>query len=246
LASRRVVGVVPARLDSTRFPGKVLAPIHGRPLLQHVFERLEEAGRVDEVMVATDSDQVAEAAASFGGRVAMVRTPCATGSDRVAAAVAGMDADVVINLQADQPMIAPADIDMTVEALETSDAVDLVTLAFGADDRRGYESPDVVKVVAGEGGRALYFSRSPVPHASEGAGDRPLYLHHVGIYCFRRAALERFASCERGTLEQRESLEQLRAIENGMAVGLVLTDTQTVSVDRPGDIALVEKRMRAS
>jgi 3-deoxy-manno-octulosonate cytidylyltransferase (CMP-KDO synthetase) len=245
LAKRRVVGVVPARLDSTRFPGKVLAPIHGRPLLQHVFERLTEARCVDEALVATDSDEVAAATASFGGRVAMVREPCATGSDRVAAAVRGVDADVVINLQADQPMIDPADIDGAVEALGAVDGMDLVTLAFGANDREGYESPDVVKVVAGPGGTALYFSRSPVPHSSGDAAVRPLYLHHVGIYCFRRAALERFASCERGTLEQRESLEQLRAIENGMVVGLVVTDRQTVSVDRPGDVELVERRMQA-
>jgi 3-deoxy-manno-octulosonate cytidylyltransferase (CMP-KDO synthetase) len=239
------VGVVPARLGSTRFPGKVLAPICGRPLLQHVFERLTEAGRVDEVMVATDSDEVAEIAASFGGRVAMVREPCGTGSDRVAAAVRDVEADVVINLQADQPMIDPADIDRTVAALEAEDRLDLVTLAFGANDREGYESPDVVKVVAGTGGRALYFSRSPVPHAVGSEGLRPLYLHHVGIYCFRRAALERFASLDSGQLEQRESLEQLRAIENGMAVGLVITDAQTVSVDRPGDVAVVERRMQA-
>jgi 3-deoxy-manno-octulosonate cytidylyltransferase (CMP-KDO synthetase) len=244
LAKRRVVGVIPAHLGSTRFPGKVLAPIHGRPLLQHVFERLTEAGSVDEVMVATDSDEVADAAASFGGRVVMVREPCATGSDRVAAAVRGVDANVVVNLQADQPMIYPADIDRTVEALEGAGGPDLVTLAFEANDREGYESPDVVKVVAGAGGTALYFSRSPVPHSSGDAADRPLYLHHVGIYCFRRAALERFASFDSGVLERRESLEQLRAIENGMVVGLVVTDRQTVSVDRPGDVDLVERRMQ--
>ncbi len=175
----------------------------------------------------------------------MVTAPCATGSDRVAAAIRDVAADVVVNLQADQPMIAPSDIDRTVEALATDGDMDLTTLAFGADDEEGYRSPDVVKVVAGAGGRALYFSRAPVPHMADTGGVSPLYLHHVGIYCFRRQALERFASLSRGTLELRESLEQLRAIENGMRVGLVLTDRQTRSVDRPDDVAEVERLIGA-
>ena len=246
MASGRVVGVIPARLDSTRFPGKVLAPIGGKPLVQHVYERLTEASGVDEVLVATDSALVEDVVSSFGGRVLMITERCATGSDRVAAAVRGCAADVVVNLQADQPMIHPADIDRTIEALVADAAADLSTLAFGADDEEGYRSSDVVKVVAGRGGRALYFSRAPVPHFSESTGVSPLYLHHVGIYCFRRAALERFASFPRGTLELRESLEQLRAIENGMTVALALTQRRTQSVDRPADAALVERRMSVS
>ncbi len=245
MASGRVIGVIPARLGSTRFPGKVLAPIGGRPLIQHVYERLVQASSVDEVLVATDSVEVDEAVSSFGGRALIVTEPCATGSDRVAAAVRDVAADVVVNLQADQPMIHPEDIDRTVGALERDAEAELSTLAFGADDEEGYRSPDVVKVVAGRGGRALYFSRAPVPHISESAGLSPLYLHHVGIYCFRRAALDRFASFPRGTLELRESLEQLRALENGMTVGLVLTERRTQSVDRPKDAAEVERRMSA-
>jgi 3-deoxy-manno-octulosonate cytidylyltransferase (CMP-KDO synthetase) len=197
LASGRVVGVIPAHFGSTRFPGKVLAPVGGRPLVQHTYERLAAASSVDEVMVATDSAEVKEAVSLFGGRVVMVMEPCATGSDRVAAAVRDVVADVVVNLQADQPMIHPVDIDRTVEALAADSEADLSTLAFRADDEEGYRSPDVVKVVAGRGQRALYFSRSPVPYISESTGVSALYLHHVGIYCFRRAALERFASGRR-------------------------------------------------
>ena len=251
MARVRVVGVIPARLDSTRFPGKVLAPIGGRPLVQHVYERLAEASIVDEVMVATDSPEVEGAVSSFGGRVMMVTEPCETGSDRVAAAVRDVTADVIINLQVDQPMIHPADIERTVEVLVADSAAELSTLAFGADDEDGYRSPDIVKVVAGRGGaggrgrRALYFSRAPVPHISESNGVRPLYLQHVGIYCFRRAALRRFTSFPRGVLELRESLEQLRAVENGMVIGLALTDRQTLSVDRPEDAAEAERRMSA-
>lgn len=246
MASGRVVGVIPAHFGSTRFPGKVLAPVRGRPLVQHTYERLVAASSVDEVMVATNSAEVKEAVSLFGGRVVMVMEPCATGSDRVAAAVRDVVADVVVNLQADQPMIHPADIDRTVEALAADSEADLSTLAFRADDEEGYRSPDVVKVVAGRGQRALYFSRSPVPYISESTGVSALYLHHVGIYCFRRAALERFASFPRGALELRESLEQLRAVENGMAIGLALTERQTLSVDRPADAVEVERCMSAS
>ena len=245
MASGRVIGVIPARLGSTRFPGKVLAPVGGRPLVQHVYERLAAASSVDEVMVATDSVEVEEAVSLFGGRVIMVTEPCATGSDRVAAAVRHVVADLVVNLQVDQPMIHPADIDRTVEALARDAAADLSTLAFRADDEQGYRSPDVVKVVAGRGERAIYFSRSPVPYISESTRVSPLYLHHVGIYCFRRAALERFASFPRGALELRESLEQLRAVENGMAIGLTLTERQTLSVDRPADAVEAERRLNA-
>ncbi len=243
MASERIVGIIPARLGSTRFPGKVLAAVGGRPLVQHAYESLAAASSVDEVIVATDSAEVEEAVSSFGGRVVMVTEPCATGSDRVAAAVRDIVADVVVNLQADEPMIHPGDIDRAVEALAADAAADLSTLAFRADDEEGYRSPDVVKVVAGRGGRALYFSRSPVPYISEASGVSALYLHHVGIYCFRRAALERFASFPRGVLELRESLEQLRAVENGMAIGLALTERRTLSVDRPADAALVERCM---
>ena len=133
-------------------------------------------------------------------------------------------------------MIHPEDIDRTVGALESDAEADMSTLAFCADDEEGYRSPDVVKVVAGRGGRALYFSRAPVPHISESAGLSPLYLHHVGIYCFRRAALERFAALPRSELEKRESLEQLRALSAGMSIGVVVTDRRTPGIDTPGDL----------
>lgn len=248
-----MIGVIPARLGSTRFPGKVLSSIAGRPLVRHVYERLSEAACVDSVMVATDSDEVERAVAGFGGRVVRVDEPCETGSDRVARAVEGIACDVVVNLQADQPMIDPVDVDRAVEALAVDTGADMSTLAFGANDRTGYESPDVVKVTVGADGRAVRFSRAAIPsfegdrpddESPDGsAGDSPLYLHHVGIYCFRREALERFAGLPRGELELRESLEQLRALENGMDVAVVLTARETVSVDRPEDAERVASLM---
>ena len=228
-------------MESSRFPGKATALVGGVPLVRAVYERLRTASTVSEVVVATDSDEVEAVLKSTGGRVVRVDGPCATGSDRVAAAAAGTRADVVVNLQCDQPAIDPTDIDRTVEALLES-GTDIATLAYAADDPEGLESADVVKVTVDERGLAAAFSRTPIdPFAGvRGPADSPLYLHHVGIYCFRREALERFAGLPQGVLEKSESLEQLRALENGMTIAVVMTERQTVSVSRPEDLALVE------
>jgi 3-deoxy-manno-octulosonate cytidylyltransferase (CMP-KDO synthetase) len=241
MAHGRVVGVIPARLESERFPGKILAPVCGQPLIQHVHGRLSEAATVNEVLIASDSREVADVVVGFGGRAIIVESPCACGSDRVAAAVSRIEADVVVNLQGDQPLIDPGDIDATVGALLGDARLDMTTLAYPSDDAAGFVSRDVVKVVADERSRALYFSREPVPPGTAAGAGKPLFLHHVGIYCFRRQCLERFALLARGILEQRESLEQMRALEAGMAIGLVVTRRETPAVDRPEDIAEIER-----
>lgn len=241
----KVVGVVPARLSSTRFPRKVLAPLAGRPLVVHAHERLSRAASVDEVLIATDSPEVAAAAERHGAAAVLVKGEFATGTDRVAAAVEGRGAGVVVNLQADQPLIAPEDIDRVVGRLLERDELDVTTLAYGAHDERGYLDPNVVKVVVDENARALYFSRAPVPAGGAPGGRNPLYLHHVGIYCFRRAALERFAALPRSELEERESLEQLRALSAGMSIGVVVTDNVTPGIDTPLDLEAAEQRATA-
>jgi 3-deoxy-D-manno-octulosonate cytidylyltransferase len=241
MARERVVGVIPARLGSERFPGKVLAPISGRPLIHHVHDRLSLARSVEGILVATDSAEVEAAVRGFGGRAVRIDAPCRTGSDRVAAAVADLACDVVVNLQGDQPLIDPTDIDRVIGTLLSDATADLTTLAFPADDELGFTSRDVVKVVASSEGRALYFSREPIPHRGASWGGKPLYLHHVGIYCFRREALERFAATPIGLLEERESLEQLRALEAGMTIGLVVTPRRAPAVDRPEDVAEIER-----
>lgn len=243
MSEARVLGVVPARLGSTRFPRKVLAPLGGRPLVVRVLERLTAAGRIDRAFVVTDSAEVAEAVDAAGMEARVLEGGFATGTDRVAAAVAGSDADIVVNLQADQPLIEPADVDATVALLERDDGLEMSTLAFESCDAESYLDPNVVKVVLGAGGRALYFSRAPIPAFPETDGRNPWHLHHVGIYCFRRAALERFAGLPRSELETIESLEQLRAIENGMALGVAVTKNASWSVDRPEDLARVERRL---
>ncbi len=237
----RVLGVIPARLASTRFPGKVLEPLGGKPLLAHVFERLSSASVVDDVVIATDSPEVKLAAAAFGAPSVLVTEPCATGSDRVARAVAHRSGDVVVNLQADQPLIDPGDIDRVVERLLGAGDIDVTTLAYQATDADGFGRRDVVKVVTDANGRALYFSRAPIPSSRDGNGGNPLYLHHVGIYCFRRPALLRFAALPRTELEKRESLEQLRALEHGMTIGVVVTDRQSPGIDRAADLREAER-----
>jgi 3-deoxy-manno-octulosonate cytidylyltransferase (CMP-KDO synthetase) len=220
----------------------VLADLGGRPLVQHAYERASAARLVASVVVATDSGEVERAVLAFGGRVVRVDAPCATGSDRVAAAARGLPGDPVVNLQADQPCVDPRDIDRVVRALDERPDFDLSTLAFRSDDPAEHGSRDVVKVVVAADGRALYFSRAGIPSCrrdAEGTRSgqaRPWFLHHVGIYCFRRAALERFASLAPGALEERESLEQLRALENGMSVGVVVSDARSVGVDRAADL----------
>jgi 3-deoxy-manno-octulosonate cytidylyltransferase (CMP-KDO synthetase) len=241
----RVVGIVPARLSSTRFPRKVLALLAGRPLVVHAHERLSRAASVDEAVIATDSAEVEAAARLHGAAVVVVKGSFATGTDRVAAAVQGREADVVVNLQADQPLIDPHDIDRVIGRVAAEGDLDVVTLAYGASDPEGYHDPNVVKAVVDGRGRALYFSRAPVPASRDAAGRKPLYLHHVGIYCFRRAALERFAALPRSELEERESLEQLRALSAGMSIGVVVTDHETPGIDTPRDLEAAEGRATA-
>jgi 3-deoxy-manno-octulosonate cytidylyltransferase (CMP-KDO synthetase) len=245
MAGGRVLGVIPARIGSRRFPRKVLAPVCGRPLIQHVHERLSEADTVDDVLVATDSAEVADAVRRFGGDAVLIDAACACGSDRVAEAARGRPAEVVVNLQGDQALIDPRDVDAAVGALLDDSSMDIATIAFPSDDAVDFRSRDVVKVVADETGRALYFSREPIPHAGAAAPGNPLFLHHVGIYCFRRRALERFAAAPAGRLEKRESLEQLRALEAGMKVGLLVTDRETPAVDRPEDVLVVERLLKS-
>jgi 3-deoxy-manno-octulosonate cytidylyltransferase (CMP-KDO synthetase) len=221
----------------------VLADIEGRPLVQHTYDRASEATLVGAVVVATDSAEVELAVRAFGGRVVRVDSPCPAGSDRVAAAARGLDGDPVVNLQADQPCIDPRDIDRVVRALGERPEFDVATLAFRCDDAAEYESRDVVKVVTDAAGRALYFSRAGIPSSREG-GVGPSFLHHVGIYCFRRRALERFAALAPSALETHESLEQLRALENGMTVGVVVTENRSAGVDRAADVGEAAAALR--
>ena len=221
--------VIPARYDSSRLPGKVLAPLSGRPMIQHVWERASRSS-VQRVLVATDDLRVAEVVRGFGGEVVMTAETHPSGSDRVYEAIQGQPCEIVVNVQGDEPLLDPALVDRLVQALEQDHQLDVATPAaplHGDPDR-----PSVVKVVADTAGRALYFSRAAIPHGGP-------WLHHLGVYAFRRDALERYVGLPRGPLEQGERLEQLRLLEHGLRIGVVLVEQAQPSVDTPEDLTLV-------
>jgi 3-deoxy-manno-octulosonate cytidylyltransferase (CMP-KDO synthetase) len=234
--------LIPARLASTRLPDKPLAEIHGEAMIVHVWRRAVESG-VGPVAVAAAEPEIAEAVRAAGGVAVLTRPEHPSGSDRIHEALRELDGegahDIVINLQGDLPTLAPELLRAVLRPL-ADPAVDIATLAAEIDDPAERADPNVVKAAAAfpEGGgtaRALYFSRAPVPWA--GADDAlPLY-HHIGLYAYRRRALERFVTLPRGALEAREKLEQLRALEAGMRIDVALVDTVPLGVDTPADLA---------
>jgi 3-deoxy-manno-octulosonate cytidylyltransferase (CMP-KDO synthetase) len=239
--------VIPARLASTRLPGKPLADIAGAPMIVHVWRRAVAAG-IGPVVVACAEAEIAEAGAQSGGRSVLTRPDHPSGSDRVHEAVARLDParrhDVVVNIQGDLPLLDPAAIHAALAPL-AEPADDIATLAAPIGEAAELQAPSVVKVAAGFApgarvARALYFSRLPVPG---GPGD---HYHHIGLYAYRRAALERFVGLPHGVLERRESLEQLRALEAGMRIDVALVDSVPLGVDTPADLARVRELLAAS
>ncbi len=232
-----VIIIIPARMQATRLPGKPLADIGGVPMIVHVLRRAQEAG-VGRVAVATDAEAIRDAVVAAGGEAVMTRADHATGSDRVNEALGRLDPDgrcsVVVNLQGDLPTLEPRLVQACVAPLGDA-TVDIATLAAVIEDQEERTNPNVVKVVGTPTGsadrlRALYFTRATAPH-----GEGPLY-HHIGIYAYRRAALTRFVSLASSTLEKRERLEQLRALENGMRIDVSVVDTVPLGVDTPADL----------
>jgi 3-deoxy-manno-octulosonate cytidylyltransferase (CMP-KDO synthetase) len=233
------VVVVPVSLGSTRLPGKALLADTGRPLFVHVVEQARAAKRASRVLVATDEPKIAEIARASRFDVA-ITGDARTGSDRAWAAASGVrDVDVVVNLQGDEPLMHPDDVDRVIDAALDSPAADVVTLAQRIADESEMSDPNVVKVVIGAGDRALYFSRAAIPFrrdpaAHSAGGDAPLF-HHRGIYAFRRAALERFAALPTSRLESMEKLEQLRALEAGFVFRVLVTEHLGFGVNGPDD-----------
>lgn len=235
------VAVIPARYASTRFPGKPLALLAGRPMIAHVVDRVLEAALFDAVWVATDDERIAAAARTAGAEPRLTRTDHATGTERVGEACAGLPPGVIVlNVQGDEPLVAPALLREMVEALRADPALDWVTAAHPSEDAAAFRSPHVVKAVVDARGDALYFSRAPVPYARDGTVH---FLHHVGLYGYRHAALQRFIGLAPGVLEQSEGLEQLRALENGLRIRVLRTAHATLGVDTPEDLKAVASRL---
>lgn len=255
----KAVGVIPARYGSTRFPGKPLAPILGRPMIWHVYHRVSRCDFLDRVLVATDDERIASVVREFGGEATVTSGEHRCGTDRVAEAARELDVEIVVNVQGDEPLIEPGMIREVVEPLWHDPSIPIATLVREFEDHLDPEDPSLVKAVLTRDDFVLYFSRWPIASSrfSSGAAvrggvspntagsSRPHRAYrHLGIYAYRSDALSLFSSFGPSPLELAEDLEQLRALENGLAMKAAVTEHATVGVDRPGDVDRVEALLR--
>lgn len=237
----KAVGIIPARWDSTRFPGKPLHVIAGKPLLQRVWERCARAKRLDAVIVATDDMRIAEAAFGWGAEVALTARRHRSGTDRIGEVAAKADEFThVLNIQGDEPLSDPRLIDRLVTTLQEDPTLEMITAAHRFADAAEVASPHQVKVVLDANSNALYFSRSAIPFMRD-SRSKLRYLRHQGIYGYTRDLLLRFVAWKASPLERAESLEQLRALENGVRIHVLVTNTGSPGIDTPEDAAALEK-----
>ena len=233
----KILGVIPARFASTRFPGKPLVEIAGKPMIQHVWERARQSRFLGQILIATDDDRIAQASTAFGAEVCLTRDDHPSGTDRVAEAAGTTDAAIIVNIQGDEPLIDPAAIDKAIVALLDDPKCEMATLKKRIESTNDIENPNVVKVVTSHDGYGLYFSRHPIPY---NRGGDAIYWKHIGLYVYRRELLFRYSSLKPGVLEQNEKLEQLRALENGIGIRVAETAYETIGVDTPEDLLSVQ------
>jgi len=259
----QVIGIIPARYGSSRFPGKALAMLNGAPLIQHVYEQARAATRLDDVIVATDDERIVQAVARFGGTALMTSPTHRSGTDRIAEVARQRDAQVILNIQGDEPLIVPSQLDQVAEFLLAHRAVPMATLMTRITHDEDVNNPHVVKVVVDQDGYALYFSRAPIPHVRTQEGSRlkaqgsrqgqlppasslqpPACFKHIGVYGYQREFLLRFPHLAPTPLEQLEQLEQLRALEHGYTIKVLETPSDTIGVDTPDDLQRVEATLQ--
>ena len=236
----KAVAFIPARFGSTRLDGKPLADICGKPMIQWVYERASSAGLLDAVTVATDDERVIRAVSLFGGKAVMTSTHHRSGTDRIAQAARATDADIIVNIQGDEPLIEPGMIDDAVRPLMDDATIVMCTLKTRIKDEHEYRDPNAVKVVTDKDGFAIYFSRSPIPYPRAGFEDiKDRVFKHIGLYVYRKDFLLAYPALKPTPLEEAEALEQLRAIENGFKIKVVETEYSPQSVDTPEDLERV-------
>ena len=238
----KTAAIIPARMGSTRFPGKVLANLGGKPIVQWVWERTK-ASKADEVIIASDSEEVIRAVKAFGGNAQMTSPNHPSGSDRIWEVAAKLDCDIIINVQGDEPFVEPTVIDRLIDVMQASPAPDMATVVVPATREQIGNNPNSPKVVIDVNDYALYFSRSPIPFLRTGGTEMPLY-RHWGIYAYSRSALKKFVSLPESPLEKCEKLEQLRALENGMKIKVIKTEFQSIGIDTPEDLESAEKYLQ--
>ncbi|MDZ7359749.1 MAG: 3-deoxy-manno-octulosonate cytidylyltransferase [candidate division KSB1 bacterium] len=244
----KVLGIIPARYGSTRFPGKPLALLAGKPMVQWVYERAAQAELLSEVIVATDDQRIFETVKKFGGRVVMTRPDHPSGSDRIAEVAAKSDAEIIVNIQGDEPLIEPAAIDRGVKILLDHPAAEVGTLVRPIRDAADLRNPNIVKVALAQDRTALYFSRSAIPFCRGAQTEaewllQHTYFKHIGLYIFRRETLLQFVKWPPGVLERVESLEQLRLLEHGVKIHVAVTEYEAQSVDTEEDLEALGKNI---
>ena len=242
MSELKTIAVIPARMSSTRFPGKVLASLGGKPIIQWVWERTVRS-KASQVLIATDSEEVIRAAKSFGANAVMTRPDHPSGSDRIREAAHNIDYNVIINVQGDEPFMEPDVINSLIDVMNGADAPEMATVVVPCKREEIATNPNLPKVVLTADNYALYFSRSEIPFLRVGGTDMPLY-RHWGIYAYRRATLDRFVSLPESSLEKCEKLEQLRALENGIRIKVVKTAFQSIGIDTPEDLVRAEEYIR--
>jgi len=241
-----VLAVIPARFASTRFPGKVLAPLAGKPLVAHVYERTRKARLVTDVVVAADDERIVEALRPLGIDTVMTRKDHPSGTDRIAEVAEKSGADIIVNVQGDEPLIDPSTIDAAIRPLLDNPGLPMSTVRRRIIEPERIENTNVVKVVCDANGRALYFSRCPIPYVrdAESRPDRPSsHWQHIGLYAYRREFLLNYARMPQTALEKLEKLEQLRVLENGFPIAVVETSYDSLGVDTPDDLEKVRETL---
>ncbi|RMI20989.1 MAG: 3-deoxy-manno-octulosonate cytidylyltransferase [Calditrichaeota bacterium] len=237
-----MIVIIPARYGSTRLPGKPLIPIAGKPLIQRVYEQACRIPGVDRILIATDDARIAAAVEAFGGEVRLTPKEIATGSERVGFVAREVEAEVVVNLQGDEPLISPPAVAQAIRAVQNDPDLGVATLGCPLTSEREWQNPSVVKVLRDHTGHALYFSRAPIPfHRDMPFEPSPMVLRHIGVYVFRKAFLREYLSWPEGDLERREKLEQLRILERGHPIRVIQTEACSPGVDTPEDVTIVER-----
>ena len=232
-----VIGIIPARYSSTRFQGKVLADILGKPMIQHVWERAKQAAVLDDLIIACDDERVARVAEEFGAKVAFTAKGHASGTDRICEVINPLDVKIVINIQGDEPLIHPTMIDAVARALLDDSSISMATVMKNIEEPRVINDPNVVKVVIDKNNFAVYFSRSPIPfHAEESEIKLPIYFKHIGLYGYTKDFLFIYKNLPVSYLERVERLEQLRVLEEGFRIKVIETKYDTIGVDTPEDL----------
>lgn len=242
----KAIGIIPARYHSTRFVGKPLADICGKPMIEHVYERALKSESLASLVVATDDERILRTVEGFGGKAILTSSHHQSGTDRIAEALSKIqveDNDVIVNIQGDQPLLKPEMVDAVIRPLMTDLSLVMGTLCCRIKAEAELSNPNVVKVVVDKNGFALYFSRFPIPYVRE-QNTATYHYRHIGIYVYRKEFLLRFSRMPQSELEKAEILEQLRALENGYRIKLVETDMDSVEVDTPEDLEKVKKVMR--